>query len=383
MSIFLDSPIIGMNSRFVTLTSALLIVATATGTFMTLILAFSRRGETRTLGLFTLLMTAVSLLQLLVSLKSVLMLYLPFVIFPATFLQGVIIDLYIRKMLGFPGYRREKLAILCIPAVLAAAAQITMFVLFPEFRDLEAVYQQRGIINSYTAVLFIVTLCYGLFFLLPATQRVYSTTRTNTTEKNRTTNSSHAWLLVFLVFNVLLNLAGLSNTLYNIFAHMPAPASPVMAVLLSGGNFLILTFLIRQPAIFAVSQAGDPRGSDTKYAKIQSLDESTRKEYIKRIQHHLMHEEPYLDDTFNLNQLSEQVGIPTHLVSMVINTELRQNFYSLINSYRVNRAKELLLSETESNILRVAYASGFQSKSAFNKVFKQFTGQTPSAYKKS
>lgn len=155
------------------------------------------------------------------------------------------------------------------------------------------------------------------------------------------------------------------------------------AVLLSGGNFLILTFLVRQPAIFSVTQAVKIRSSDTKYAKIQFLDKSTRTQYIERIHGHMTRQEPYLNDSFSLNQLSEQVEIPPHLISMVINSELQQNFYTLVNSYRVKRAKELLLAESHPNILQVAYASGFQSKSAFNKVFKQITGQTPSEYKKS
>ena len=70
-------------------------------------------------------------------------------------------------------------------------------------------------------------------------------------------------------------------------------------------------------------------------------------------------------------------------LSQVINTSLGQNFYNLINSYRVEEAKQQLSASDKQNqtILAIAYDVGFNSKSVFNKAFKKFTGTTPSKYR--
>ncbi|HEX2946513.1 MAG TPA: helix-turn-helix domain-containing protein [Clostridia bacterium] len=92
---------------------------------------------------------------------------------------------------------------------------------------------------------------------------------------------------------------------------------------------------------------------------------------------------PYLDPDLDLRQLSELSGIPSHMISMLLNIHLNRNFYTFINTYRVDEAKKLLSSEgsREMNILTIAYDSGFNSKSTFNMVFRKLEGMTPSEYR--
>ena len=61
-----------------------------------------------------------------------------------------------------------------------------------------------------------------------------------------------------------------------------------------------------------------------------------------------------------------------------------KNFYYLINEYRVGEVKKRLKNPKYKNltILAIAYDSGFNSKSAFNTIFKDMTGLTPSQYLK-
>jgi len=62
---------------------------------------------------------------------------------------------------------------------------------------------------------------------------------------------------------------------------------------------------------------------------------------------------------------------------------LKKSFYDVINSYRVEEAKRLLLDEKNRNytILSVGFEAGFNSKTTFNPVFKKFTGVTPTEYR--
>jgi AraC-like DNA-binding protein len=58
------------------------------------------------------------------------------------------------------------------------------------------------------------------------------------------------------------------------------------------------------------------------------------------------------------------------------------NFYNLVNEYRIKEVKDRLKSDKYKRltILAIAYDSGFNSKSSFNTIFKEKTGQTPSEY---
>jgi AraC-like DNA-binding protein len=92
----------------------------------------------------------------------------------------------------------------------------------------------------------------------------------------------------------------------------------------------------------------------------------------------------YLNHDINVASLSEEMHTTTHQLSYIINNGFNQNFFQFINSYRVEKAKTLLLNKQADklSILGIAFESGFSSKTAFNTTFKKFTNQTPSEFKK-
>ena len=94
--------------------------------------------------------------------------------------------------------------------------------------------------------------------------------------------------------------------------------------------------------------------------------------------------ELYTDPELNLSSLAEKLQISAGYLSQIINEKEQKNFFEFINWYRVNAAKEKLTNHSydQYSILGIALESGFSSKSTFNSLFKKYTGQTPSAYKK-
>lgn len=96
----------------------------------------------------------------------------------------------------------------------------------------------------------------------------------------------------------------------------------------------------------------------------------------------LEEEKLYLDPDLSLTSLSEKMHVNVHDLSRVINQALEKNFNQLINEYRVQEVKRNILDERKS-LLGIALDSGFKSKSAFNRIFKDQEGLTPSDYKKS
>lgn len=101
--------------------------------------------------------------------------------------------------------------------------------------------------------------------------------------------------------------------------------------------------------------------------------------------HNLMeHDRIFLNPTISLNAVAERLDLsPSHL-SHVLNNELQTNFTNYINQYRVAEAKLLLKNPTFSKYTTAAIGleSGFNSKSAFYRVFRELTGKSPAAFKK-
>jgi len=119
-----------------------------------------------------------------------------------------------------------------------------------------------------------------------------------------------------------------------------------------------------------------------KYAGVV-LKEADAEKYVSQIQHLMSLEKPYLDADLTLPQLSTRLQIPSHLLSRVINENFELNFFDFINQYRVDEVKSKLNNPEfgHLSILGIAFECGFNSKSAFNRVFKKLTGLTPSEYK--
>jgi len=91
----------------------------------------------------------------------------------------------------------------------------------------------------------------------------------------------------------------------------------------------------------------------------------------------------YQDPELSLVSLAEKLGLTTHELSRIINVALKKNFNDFINEYRVAEVARKMLDPDYDNItlLGIAYASGFNSKSTFNLIFKKVTGKTPAEYK--
>jgi AraC-like DNA-binding protein len=94
-------------------------------------------------------------------------------------------------------------------------------------------------------------------------------------------------------------------------------------------------------------------------------------------------EKIYQEPELTIKNMADKIQVPYYQVSQAINDVLNKNFYDLVNGYRVEEAKRLLLHPGNRNytILSVGFEAGFNSKTTFNTVFKKFTGLTPTEYR--
>jgi len=121
-----------------------------------------------------------------------------------------------------------------------------------------------------------------------------------------------------------------------------------------------------------------------KYQK-SSISENDAFELLNQLNKYMETEKPYLSDKLTLPQVADELDVSINHLSQIINEQTDQNFFDFVNAYRVEEVKQRLLNPQNDvySILGIAYECGFGSKSSFNRIFKNITGQTPSQYKMS
>lgn len=92
----------------------------------------------------------------------------------------------------------------------------------------------------------------------------------------------------------------------------------------------------------------------------------------------------FIDPDFSLTQLASILNLRSRAISRVINCCSNNNFYDLINSYRIKEAIKIMKKSTDTklSIKEIMYQVGYNSKSSFNTAFKKQTGKTPSSFRK-
>jgi two-component system, sensor histidine kinase LadS len=119
--------------------------------------------------------------------------------------------------------------------------------------------------------------------------------------------------------------------------------------------------------------------------KIYSEEEQEKlSEIFSKLDVYFKDQRPYLNAELHLSDISHQTDIPDHLISKAINLKAEMHFFDYVNSYRIQEATRLLADEEAMKIYTIealARQCGFSNKTSFNKAFKKFTGQTPTAYR--
>lgn len=103
---------------------------------------------------------------------------------------------------------------------------------------------------------------------------------------------------------------------------------------------------------------------------------------LVRLDSFLRKERVYLNEELKSGDLANLLGITQHQLSQLLTEHLKTNFVNLVNQYRIEEAKKLLQENPDHTILRVAYDSGFGSKTTFNTTFKELTGETPTTFRR-
>ncbi len=90
----------------------------------------------------------------------------------------------------------------------------------------------------------------------------------------------------------------------------------------------------------------------------------------------------YKDHDLTLARLARRAHIPARTISRAVNQVHGFSITDLVNRYRVEEARRLLKG-SDLPVTEIMLDSGFQTKSNFNRVFKELEGLTPTAFRQS
>lgn len=121
--------------------------------------------------------------------------------------------------------------------------------------------------------------------------------------------------------------------------------------------------------------------------KSNSLTDETRayfKEKAAELKQLMQVKQPWLNPRLAIHDLARSLEIPPHHLSKIISMNFHSSFFEFVNAYRVEEFKHKVSSGEYKNltILAIAFECGFNSKSAFNRIFKESTGITPGDFLK-
>ncbi|MEM1123138.1 MAG: helix-turn-helix domain-containing protein [Bacteroidota bacterium] len=151
------------------------------------------------------------------------------------------------------------------------------------------------------------------------------------------------------------------------------------------GIWLGIAFIILFIAYYSMTEPEifkeQPLATVQKYAQSKlSLADLDR---LKANLEQLMEEKkPYLANKLLKAELAEMMGISNPELARLLNERIGMNFFEYVNYFRIKEFIRLAQSEQAQNMtfFGLAQEAGFNSKSTFNKSFKQLMGQTPREY---
>lgn len=169
-----------------------------------------------------------------------------------------------------------------------------------------------------------------------------------------------------------------------------------IAVIIRSGIliFSLVVLFILIAAYFGISKAGildlpvvaekEVDEEVVKYQKSSPGNDAIQAIY-ERLVHRMKNEKLYKDPELNLNYVAQLLDVHPNILSQTINSMEGKNFYDYINRQRIDEFKRIasLPENQKFTILSLAFESGFNSKTSFNRNFKKYMNCSPREFLKS
>lgn len=122
----------------------------------------------------------------------------------------------------------------------------------------------------------------------------------------------------------------------------------------------------------------------TENKNFSRLTSSEIQKVVEKITALMVVDRVYLNENLSLRDVAAKLDADANLLSYVINNYLNRNFHDFVNHYRIEDVKTRINDPRYSHLtlLGIGLECGFNSKTTFNRVFKQMTGKTPTDFQR-
>src|SRR5690625_411007 len=103
--------------------------------------------------------------------------------------------------------------------------------------------------------------------------------------------------------------------------------------------------------------------------------------FARGISESLDYIEEHYHEEISLQKVADAVHLNPSYLSTLFKDELKLSFTQYLTKVRIRRAKHLLIT-TDLHVTEIAEQVGYSTAKYFNKVFKEYVGETPSAFRK-
>jgi AraC-like DNA-binding protein len=120
-----------------------------------------------------------------------------------------------------------------------------------------------------------------------------------------------------------------------------------------------------------------------KYRAYMQFEGEEGDRYLLKLKTLMEEAKVFTNPDLKLATLAEEVGLPSHQISKLINEKFGKSYNDFVNEYRVQEFIRCMNHDKYKaySLYGLALEVGFNSKSSFNAAFKKITGKNPSEYK--
>ena len=88
----------------------------------------------------------------------------------------------------------------------------------------------------------------------------------------------------------------------------------------------------------------------------------------------------YLNSEIKISDVADELNVNLRSITTCLKVERGSSFSQLLKNYRIEHAKQLIVSHPELKMINIAMESGYTNERSFFRDFKQATGMTPSEW---
>ncbi|MGU3374229.1 helix-turn-helix domain-containing protein [Chryseobacterium sp. M5A1_1a] len=295
---------------------------------------------------------------------------------PFPFMHGPMLYLYI---LGITGRNPGKKTWLLhwIPILLVYIVLLQFLMLSPQ--DRMVVYQNKG--KGYEVlsdVLKFLMIFSGILYVGLSLLAVRKYKKDISNQYSNTEKINLNWSYYLITGIALIWIAVIIRNNILIFSMV------VLFILVAAYFGISRVGILDLPVVADLPNDKEPDHEVVKYQKNSPGDDVIQTIYEKLV-YKMQHEKLYKDPDLNLNHVALLLDVHPNILSQTINSVENKNFYDYINRQRIEEFKRIaILPENQKyTILSLAFESGFNSKTSFNRNFKKYMNCSPREFLKS